>query len=204
MKRNFFLAIALPIAAIIAIMACTKDANEAKSYIEEKSIQSQLKFIEKDIDVLNNVTQSYSVSSTDDGVGLQIRIIIVSWDWGRPSKHCRGFGFCNVTWFPVLAPLLATLQNNEYTGWSTLEYDEADSEYYLELLLAEPLPSNLLADSVSLYIDNDMFLPIQNISTVANNSSLINYSNFIIDEGKYDFIPDLGEYGGYKIIFRKE
>jgi hypothetical protein len=187
----------------LVLIACSKDANDSKNYIEEESIQSQLKFIEKDIDALNNLTQSYSATSSDELVP-QITIIIVHWDWGRPSKRCKGFGFCRVEWFPYIGTVeLAALQNDEYSGWSTLEYDEVDSNYYLELLLAEPLPSNLLADSISLYIDNDMFLPIQDINTFAN-SLLQNYSNFIVDEGKYDFLPDLGNYGGYKIIFRKE
>ncbi|MDR2651534.1 MAG: hypothetical protein LBC68_04370 [Prevotellaceae bacterium] len=77
MKRKFFLAIALPIAAIIAIMACTKDANETNVVDNENvlTVETYSYWGKLHNEGLSNVKNNFNIPEGDFSLSEKIDYI---------------------------------------------------------------------------------------------------------------------------------
>lgn len=174
----------------IAFVSCSKE-NETTS-IDENSIASRLKFLSA-----NDRFFANPIGKSAEG-----DIIIVQWDeWGRASKNCGGWGLCNAEWFPLEeapavdeVPELEGKASKSYlspkNGGSTiLEFDSKVNKYYIDILLAEDVPSDVPSASLTFKIDKDFSLDVKNAIG----------ENLIFHTGIYLFDKSLGNSGGYRI-----
>jgi len=121
-----------------------------------------------------------------------ITIVIVAWDWGRPKRECKGFGFCNVVWFPDFKE--KDIDNNFENNASVLEVDSV-GRLYTDLILSKPIDTSNLSKIPSLAID--MPLIARDTSNIHNDTTLI------VPKGSVQFNPNIGNYGGYRVFLKK-
>ena len=146
-----------------------------------------------------------------------ITFIICSWDgWGRTSRNCRGFGLCHFKWFPAS---YEEINNNDYNGTSAILQTDSLGKSYIDLYLAEPIP-NIAEDNIPvLSIDNNLVgerMVAETNDSVTSNSTTVQNSNnwqrgdrpdindIIMLRGSYDYISELGTYGGYRIFLKQQ
>jgi hypothetical protein len=174
MKRKLFQStlISLVLTTVLFIFSCNKsDVVE----IDENTIASRLKF--KKI--------------SDEEITAKGTIVRIEWDeWGRSSRNCDGWGLCNytVTWFPENK---STGTPNDYNYSFPINYDASKNQFYLEMLLEEPVPIDLPLENHPLKVDEIMIL----------NTKDVFDKDLIIMNGEYFFNSQLGEFGGFIIYF---
>ncbi|RUT71794.1 hypothetical protein D0817_03665 [Flavobacterium cupreum] len=176
----------------IAFISCSKDSDSATS-IDENSIAGRLKFL--------NANDRISTSLA--GKKAEGDIIIVQWDeWGRASKNCGGWGLCNAEWFPIEeapidppiieVPELEGKSSKQYSvpqngGSTILEFDAKTNKHYIDILLAESVPSDIPGSAITFKIDKDFSL------------NLKSGKNLVFHSGNYTYDKSLGDFGGYRI-----
>ncbi|MCF6168773.1 hypothetical protein [Lutibacter sp.] len=117
------------------------------------------------------------------------KIIIVRWDeWGRKKKQCNGWGLCNAEWFPQ------NKSSNFSSGGATLlEFDNSLDKYYIDILLDKTPPLEIPTDALTLKIDENFDLDVQEIIS----------QNLTFNKGEYFYDNSLSEFGGYRIYLDK-
>ena len=162
----------LSLIALCTIGSCTSSNDDIKTPVDEFTIASRLKFVN-----INDRIAKFKDSKA--------RITIVTWDeWGRASKQCHGWGLCNANWWPLVE---GTPANGETA--TLLEKNVSTNRYYIDLLLAQPVPSDISVEELTFKIDQDFVLDIdQEIG-----------KDLTFNQGNYVFESSLGDYGGYRI-----
>ena len=166
------LTIASVIISTIIFTSCSKERAENITF-DENTISKRLKFVDV-------TTRINSVQNRNDSAS---KLVIVSWDeWGRASRKCAGWGLCNAEWFYFETRIV---RNNS----SILEFNSIVNKYYIDILLAEQVPSDIPNSSLTFGIDQNFEI---------NTKEAIG-KNLIFKQGQYPFINDLGNFGGYRI-----
>lgn len=172
MKKLVFTAIIM-----LAISSCSKEVDSAVTF-DENTIAKRLKFL----DVNSRISVKTNAKTKVDA-------IIVEWDeWGRASKNCDGWGLCNAEWFGGSSKL-ASKDKIGNGGASILEFDANKKKYYIDILLAETVPSDIPKEVLTLKIDADFELNVQRAVG----------QNLTFHQGNYNFEDSLGKFGGYRI-----
>lgn len=173
LKLTFILLIMLG-----SLNSCNSD--ETSSIFDENTVAERLSFV----DVNSRIKNNKSLQSK-----IQTDIIIVTWDeWGRASKDCGGWGLCNADWFPS-AQKGTFSKNNNNGGATILEFDSNTNKYYIDILLADSVPSDIPLNAITLKIDKDFELNVQEVIS----------KRLTFNQGDYPFSTTLGEFGGYRI-----
>lgn len=176
---KIFFKSSLIIAVVIIFVSlsfnCSKTTNEAN--VDENTIAERLKFKETPI------------SSQE-----KLIIVRVSWDeWGHKSADCDGWGLCNavVEWFPEYEK---TTSVSNYNYSFPVYYDNTKSQFYVEILLDEPVPDDILLEDYPIKVDEEISLDTKQALDedlkIANN-------NYYFDE-------TLGKFGGFRIYLDKK
>tara|TARA_B110000114_G_scaffold78488_1_gene83171 strand:+ start:188 stop:733 length:546 start_codon:yes stop_codon:yes gene_type:complete len=178
MNKIKFLAIFV-FMALLTVTSCSED-NEAVNSYDENAIAKQLSFVDVDTRIANKQSK---------GIQSRVKIIIVSWDeWGRASRLCRGWGLCNADWFPYFK---RTAQKSTSTngGATLLEFDDSLNKFYIDILLAETPPTEIPTEALTLKIDENFELEVEDAIS----------QNLTFNQGDYSYDDSLGEFGGYRI-----
>lgn len=205
MKKSFKISCSLIIAAM-SLASCeqaiendnTDDMEKLASNIKFQTIEEQLKDIEhkttrSNVPTIGDgklVTPVKPVDSTSP-----FSFVICSFDFGRNSRNCAGFGICDFEWFPHSAQINTTdtdsITSLKYNA-SVLKVD-SDGNKFIDLLLAEPIDSGSMPIVPDLAIDEDL---------IGHNSKSNNSQIYIMQGGKYKYNPKLGNFGGYRISIK--
>jgi len=196
-KQNFIMVFAL---VAFGFMACnnkienglqkTIDEDEAVQFLRMMTIQERLD-MDRELSVTTNYfhlhdVEQYSEFTTRnssnnaylfrfDGFGRLAK--------GSGSKKCGGIGFCDVRW----NFLTAVVDFDEYG--SILERDPITGQFYIDVLLAEPVPNHITKESFNFHMDD--YLLVNTMEVVGND--------FALQKGVFPLNPDLGVAGGYRI-----
>ena len=178
MNKIKFMAIFI-LMALVTFTSCSKD-NETTETYDENAILTQLRFV----DVNTRIANMQNAENQS-----RIKIIIVEWDeWGRKRRNCKGQGLCNADWFPKNNR--QAKRNTSTNGSATLlEFDSSLNKYYIDILLAETPPVEIPTDALSLRIDEDFELNVEDEIS----------QNLTFNQGDYVYDNSLGEFGGYRI-----
>ncbi len=196
----------LAVAAVITLgfTACEKkENNQAQVILPAEEAYKQLNFMSLDerlaMDRDMQRTDTYLKASSevvgeipDEEMGTDgISIIIAEWEgWGLAKYNCRrGFGFCNIEFFPEWRNNVQTIEHG-----SIVEYDKEKDEYYMDVMLASPAPEDQPAESFNLTVDNEI---------IVTDAEKIIGTDLVVKEGVYPLDPNVGVAGGYKIPFEK-
>lgn len=175
--KNFFKSI-LFIAILTIFISLSFNCNNSKDLVvDENTIADRLTFKNTSI-------------NTKDGVV----IVRISWDeWGRSIYGCDGWGLCNATveWFPE--PEEKTIFVSDYNYSFPINYSEAKSKFYVEILLSEPVPSDIPLQDYPIKVEEEISL---NTKEALKEDLKINVGNYYFDE-------TLGEFGGFIIYLEK-
>lgn len=163
---------------LLTVTSCSED-NEAVNSYDENAIVKQLSFVDVNTRIANKQRK---------GTQSRVKIVVVRWDeWGRASKRCRGWGLCNADWFPGNKLVQkSTLPNGNAT---LLEFDDSSNKYYIDILLAETPPAEIPTDALTLKIDKNFELNVEDDIS----------QNLTFNQGDYIYNNSLGEFGGYRI-----
>lgn len=162
---------------MLALISCSKEVDSTATF-DENTIAKRLKFV----DVNSRISVKTNAKTKTD-------ILIVEWDeWGRASKLCDGWGLCNADWFPSSSKLASKVTSGN-GGASILEFDASKKKYFIDILLAETVPSDIPKEVLTFKIDADFELNVQ----LAVGQSLT------FHQGNYNFDDSLGKFGGYRI-----
>ncbi|MBN2663593.1 MAG: hypothetical protein JXR68_08075 [Bacteroidales bacterium] len=167
--------IALMITFLSLSFYCTK-TNEVA--IDENTIAERLNFKETPI-----IPQE------------KVIIVRISWDeWGHASNDCNGWGLCNATveWFPEADE--KTINESNYNYSFPVDYDNANNQFYAEILLDEPVPEDIQLQDYPIKVDEEISL---NSKEALNDDLKIAIDNYYFDE-------TLGEFGGFRIYLEKK
>lgn len=147
---------------------------------DENTIAKRLSFVDVKTRISNAVNKQLLAKAS---------IIIVEWDeWGRKARNCDGWGLCNADWFPELKKNVQ--KNNVNNGVKTiLEYDNSIEKYYIDILLADTVPSDIPLEALTLKIDENFELDVQGAIS----------RNLTFNKGDYPFDETKGDFGGYRI-----
>lgn len=176
MKTKTFLFVLLAI-QVAGLFSCTKDVSTKKLL----PVEQRLKFIN-------------AYDRIDGFIRKNARegIVIVSWnEWGRKKKDCKGMGLCNAHWFPKDNTIVTNPDNGE-GGSSLLEYDNANDQYYFDILLAANPPADLTDSDLEFVIDYEINLDTK--SEIGVDLSIV--------PGTYQFESSRGDFGGYRILLK--
>lgn len=171
-------------------LSCSKetvDSAQDSSLLQEEEVLKSLKFVP--IEKQSTLRALRSSSSTN--------LVIVSITWGRKSKNCRGFGICDVDWFPGLQDLFSSssLANSTETLSTYLREDPETGENYLELPLEESPSPNFSSDDLSIKVDRPLEL------TSNGHDSL--GESLVLPANAYRLNETVGVNGGYRIVLQK-
>ena len=107
--------------------------------------------------------------------------------------RCRFIGFCDIRWFPGWGYVIVDEKGNvaihDDSFGTILEFDALTGRYYIEILLSEPVPSNIAIESFNFQVAEDMYFGTKEY--VGNN--------LMIQQGVHRLNPNLGIAGGYRI-----
>lgn len=161
-KKNSDFALLSLVISTILFFACSRDEQ-----IQNQKVDSTEKLL--------------TFKTFDPNQYETSRFYIVAWDeWGRKKKQCKGWGLCNADWWG---------DDGEKKYQFPLQFDSASNQYYLDILLAETMPTPIPEELKMLPIDEDIVL--SKIPEFNNNLTL--------KAGEYSFDITLGKYGGYHI-----
>ena len=165
------------------VLSSCEDEQILETY-DENTIAQQIKVV----DVNKRIATEYPETS------LRKRLIIVRWEeWGRKKVGCDGWGLCRAEWFPELFPGARIDATESENGAQTLlEFDEELNQYYIDILLAETPPTDIPSESLTLKIDEDFDLDIED--ELAQNLT------FVV--GDYPYNESLSTNGGYRIYLQ--
>jgi len=198
-KQNFIMVFAL---VAFGFMACNNKAenelqktiseDEAVQFMRMMTVQERLDMDKKlgrttnYVFVLDNGESPYITTRSGNGT---FGVTIQHDGWGRLSRgtetnRCGGAGLCD-----------ARVVRRGYTivgdgGFgSILELNPITGQFYIDVLLAEPVPNNITRESFNLHMDDYLFV----------NSVDILGIDLALQEGVFSLNPDLGVAGGYRI-----
>lgn len=176
---KMFLKSSLIVAVVITIISlsfnCTKNTNQV--ILDENTIGERLKFKEIPINSPEKVI-----------------IVRISWDeWGRSALDCDGWGLCDavIEWFPEADE--KTTYVSDYNYSFPVDYDNTKSQFYVEILLDEPVPEDIPIDDYPIRVDDEISL---NTKEALNEDLKIAINSYYFDE-------TLGEFGGFRIYLEK-
>jgi hypothetical protein len=177
MKNTLKATIVASIIASTLIISCTKEninPSQTSVNFDENEIENSLKFVTVNERILKITDKK--------------PIVIVQWDeWGRKKKNCDGWGLCEADWFPKEESIVIPPPNG---GATILELDKISNKYYIDILLAEKVPTHIPIHALKLKIDEDIeLLNIQDFTSVP----------LTIYKGNYKVNNSLGKFGGYRI-----
>lgn len=190
------------------LFSCQQEGNVSVSENEAASeaLVRSLKFIPLDkrlsdlkvasADTRGSGKGGKNTSKEGDEVSAEdpFTIIICSWDWGRDSRQCKGFGLCNFVWFPEFKnEIVAT--NTSLPDASIIETD-TNGERYTDILLSEKVSLDIQKKLPALVIDKS--LSCQDTLDTGEIKTLT------MRKGEYRFDPNLGENGGYRVKIYQE
>lgn len=158
--------------------------NEDSSLNREELVFKDLKFLPLE---KQGSLRSSGNNNKDDG----LNIVVVKVEFGRKKYGCnRGFGVCNVVWFPDFNSL--AVQPDDYRSvFAYLKENTENGEHYIELPLAEEPNPEFSVEDLTLKVDS----PLEFIS---NGEDSLGESYIALSKG-YKLDPKVGEHGGYKI-----
>lgn len=182
MKKSLlpvYLAVVMLIGAV-CFVACSKEEGDSPS-IDENTIVKKIKIVD-----LKSRIEAEKKLQNKVGDSAVADFWIVTWsEWGRASRNCDGWGLCNANWFPGEE---ARLSSDNEKG-SLLKFDNEKEKYYLDILLAEKVPSDISSYALTFKIDSDFEL----------NAKKIIGQDLTFKKGNYIFNSSLGDFGGYRI-----
>lgn len=155
----------------LVIIACTKNEQSEISNVEA-------------------VSQSATKSSSANIAEREFHIFYASWDeWGRTRKNCEGWGLCNAVscWFCCTDDKgnIVSCKDNQRipkSGIVTIDAETLEGELVIELDPSFEDQNNAITNALELFIDEDL-----------------QTEDFTILSGIYDFNPEIGNSGGYKV-----
>ena len=163
------------------VLTSCEDEQILETY-DENTIAQQIKVV----DVNKRIATEYPETS------LRKRLIIVRWDgWGHGGQ-CNGWGLCRAEWFPQFKGARIDATESENGAQTLLEFDEELNQYYIDILLAETPPTDIPSESLTLKIDEDFDLDIED--ELAQNLT------FVV--GDYPYNESLSTNGGYRIYLQ--
>ena len=164
------------------VLTSCEDEQVLETY-DENTIAQQIKVV----DVNERIATEYPETSLRRG------LIIVRWEkWGRAKRNCEGWGLCNAEWFPQFKGARIDATESENGAQTLLEFDEELNQYYIDILLAETPPTDIPSESLTLKIDEDFDLDIE--EELAQNLT------FVV--GDYPYNESLSTNGGYRIYLQ--
>lgn len=162
-----------------------------------ENIVNQLHFISVKDRLQGDLTRAIAVNEDSDAdipeaSNDDFSIVIVSFDHFRKKTGCyKGFGICNVTWFPT--ETLPDAKIDSIGEFSSIVEKQDNGFLYMDVLLAAPpTVSEPLPD---LKVDED-------VTTTSVTRSNFN-EELVIVQGNYSFDSTLGNFGGYRINVEK-
>lgn len=174
---KIILAILLPLGVYTS---CNSDDTSLVEF-DENTIAKRLSFVDINTRIANIKNKQSLAKAT---------LIIVEWDeWGRKARNCDGWGLCNADWFPQFNKSVGQKSNTSNGAKTILEYDSNIEKYYIDILLADTVPSDIPLEALTLKIDEKFELDVQ--AAISRNLTF--------NEGDYPFNNNLGEFGGYRI-----
>jgi hypothetical protein len=143
-----------------------------------------------------NETPAQRLSASSSTEEKKFHIFYVTWtDWGRTRKNCEsGWGLCKA----VSCWLCCTNDKDEIvdckneerlknTGKVVIDTGTGQGHMLIKLDPSLPDQANAISNALPLYVDQD-----------------IENDGFIIQQGEYDFTPEIGSYGGYRLSVRRK
>jgi hypothetical protein len=163
------------------VLTSCEDEQILETY-DENTIAQQIKVV----DVNKRIATEYPETS------LRKRLIIVRWEgWGH-GEQCKGWGLCQAEWFPQFKGARIDATESGNGAQTLLEFDEELNQYYIDILLAETPPTDMPSESLTLKIDEDFDLDIED--ELAQNLT------FVV--GDYPYNELLSTNGGYRIYLQ--
>lgn len=186
-KISTFIGVA--ILALVAFSCSNRNeiiTNEDSSLNREELVIKELKFLplEKQIGLrsFNNIPPNNKPD---------LDIVIVRVEFGRKSKNCRGFGVCDVEWFPGFDMVANPEDNIQPSLLTYMRENPETGEHYIELPLAESPNPKFTNEDLTLKID----APLEFISNGEDSLG----ESYIAPAKELKLDPKVGEHGGYKI-----
>lgn len=176
---------------ISVMTSCSADEklNEKRKVLTEEEFVSQLKFV-----TLTSTPTSRAIEGNPTISPKTKTVGIFSAKIARKSKDCkRGFGLCNFKLFSTntsIAALEASLEENEYL--LEVYYDDESSNYYVELLLDQPLPEGATEEMSSLKIEEDIYW-LKDEDSISDLNTALNSSTEEDDDSEEDNHPSISE-----------
>jgi hypothetical protein len=162
------------------VLTSCEDEQILETY-DENTIAQQIKVV----DVNKRIATEYPETSLRG-------LIIVRWEgWGHGGR-CKGWGLCRAEWFPQFKGARIDATESENGAQTLLEFDEELNQYYIDILLAETPPTDIPSESLTLKIDEDFDLDIED--ELAQNLT------FVV--GDYPYNDSLSTNGGYRIYLQ--
>ena len=163
------------------VLTSCEDEQVLETY-DENTIAQQIKVV----DVNERIATEYLETSLRRG------LIIVRWEkWGHGGR-CKGWGLCKAEWFPQFKGARVDATESGNGAQTLLEFDEELNQYYIDILLAETPPTDIPSESLTLKIDEDFDLDIE--EELAQNLT------FVV--GDYPYNESLSTNGGYRIYLQ--
>ena len=163
------------------VLTSCEDEQLLETY-DENTIAQQIKVV----DVNKRIATEYPETSLRG-------LIIVRWEkWGRGKRNCEGWGLCNAEWFPQFKDARIDATESGNGAQTLLEFDEELNQYYIDILLAETPPIDIPSESLTLKIDEDFDLDIED--------ELVQNLTFVV--GDYPYNVSLSTNGGYRIYLQ--
>lgn len=167
--------------AVVVMVGCKNDEKEF-AIQDEYSIESIDEFDPTDgLLFLNDISRYKSSNSL---------IKLIQIDLWRRSKNCDKLGICEVI---ILGDTV--YQSKYYEGPSrqilvALECQNQKTNAILNILLSGPIPEGITSDDLRFYVDEDIY---------GYDEESGDY--VVFPQGIYEFNPNLGEYGGYSVLY---
>lgn len=184
--RKLFLLFGVAFWALMSYSCDKKDVavDGTPELDREEAVLRELKFLP-----LEEQDELRAMNSGSSDLSL----VIVSVEFGRKSRNCRGFGICHVDWFPGFDELFSHSTTTESLS-TYLRENEQTGEHYLELPLAETPSAKFTSEELSLRVDSPLEL-------VSNGEDTLKES-LVLPASTYKYDPSVGKNGGYKIVLQ--
>lgn len=124
------------------------------------------------------------------------KFILLSWDgWGRASRDCAGWGLCHAHGFYCTHDNVPVncFGSSKVVAGATLQQEEETGNYYMLILLNEPMPKEQSDEYNTLPVDKDI-----SVKVVDEKDE----KELTILAGEYSFDEKLGTNGGYKVSIK--
>jgi len=175
MKKIF---ITLSLLTVFGLTSCSNDENATNE---------------------TTTTEANSLLSKPGRPGGGVNIGIIKFEWGRDSKKCKGFGLCNVEWFPGPSdpripetpklPEMPRYPEGNYMSpsiYSTVTEGNFNdrNEFSFELHMGQ---ESVNQEKIPFIIEKDIHF--------TDDTKTI----YTIRAGEFQYDSSIGDYGGYLI-----